>query len=212
MTVTARQGRTIRGLDAEQRQAQRRDQLLDAALSLFTNQGYAHTTIEQICQTAFVGTKGFYELFSSKEHCYLALLRTIAEDIGAAMVATVDPPPADEPEAARALLTSFAHAVADDPRKVKAAFGEGAGISPAVDWQRRLNRRWGVGLVEQVWDHYGVGQSRPDRHVVAVALVGGLFDLVVDWLSTTGPDVEPEADDLAERLLVFYDVIRRGLS
>ena len=64
--------RTIRGMDAEQRRAQRREQLLAAAFELFARDGYANTSIEQICQTAYVGNKAFYDLFDSKEDCYIA--------------------------------------------------------------------------------------------------------------------------------------------
>ena len=58
--------RTIRGLDAEERRAQRRAQLLDAALELFAANGYLNTSIEQLCQAAYVGTKAFYEVFDSR--------------------------------------------------------------------------------------------------------------------------------------------------
>ena len=71
--------RTIRGLDAEQRRAERREQLLDAALKLFAANGYLGTSIEQICSTAYIGTKSFYELFSSREECYLALLQRTSQ-------------------------------------------------------------------------------------------------------------------------------------
>jgi len=47
---------------------------LTAAFELFARDGYVNTSIEQICQTAYVGNKAFYELFDSKEDCYLALM------------------------------------------------------------------------------------------------------------------------------------------
>lgn len=79
MTTSVPGGRRIRGLDAEQRRAQRRDQLLTAAFDLFAQDGYVNTSIEQICQTAYVGNKAFYELFDSKEDCFLALLNQIGD-------------------------------------------------------------------------------------------------------------------------------------
>lgn len=220
-------GRRIRGLDAEQRRAQRRAQLLEAAMELFARQSYARTTIEQICQTAFVGTKGFYEVFDSKEACYLALLREITQDAFRQVeeVAAAEPP-GDEHEAARRLVVTFAHAMTDDPRKVKVSFGEGAGISPEINRQRRDNRRRAAKLVESIWERYGAdvdatGASR-DLHPMAVALIGGLFDLVVDWVmesehhavvsedagSGTGPDI----DSLIADLTSFYMVVRNGLA
>lgn len=212
-------GRRIRGLDAEQRRARRREQLLDAALELFAQQSYARTTIEQICQTAYVGTKGFYELFDSKEACYLALLRQITQDAVEQLDAAAAEAPETEPEAARLLIATFAHAFTDDRRKVKVAFGEGAGISPEVNLQRRANRRWAAGFVEAVWRRYGAGSAAAaagvDLHRMAVGLIGGLFDLVVDWLvaseeSSTGS--EPDIDALVVDLETFYGLVRRGLD
>src|ERR1700676_4009686 len=72
-----------RGLDAEQRREQRREKLLVGAFELFARDGYANTSIEEICQTAYVGNKAFYDLFESKEDCYIALLRQVSEQIEA---------------------------------------------------------------------------------------------------------------------------------
>jgi AcrR family transcriptional regulator len=211
-------GRRIRGLDAGQRRAQRRGQLLEAALELFARQSYARTTIEQICQTAFVGTKGFYELFDSKEACYLALLRQITQD-AVEQVRQEAEAPEDGQDAAHRLIATFAHAVSDDPRKVKVAFGEGAGISPEVNRERRANRRWAAELVESVWERYGTGSgpARPgvDLHRMAVGLIGGLFDLVVDWVvesESTGGDSGADIESLVADLTTFYDLVRDGLD
>ena len=62
--------RRIRGLDAQQRLDERRRLLLDAGLELFGTAGYAATSVEQLCQAAYVSTRSFYELFPNKEACY----------------------------------------------------------------------------------------------------------------------------------------------
>lgn len=86
---SSRGQRTICGLDAEQRRAHRREQLLTAAFELIARDGYPNTSIEQICQAAYVGNKAFYEVFDSKEDCYLALLTQIAERIEEQAVAAL---------------------------------------------------------------------------------------------------------------------------
>jgi AcrR family transcriptional regulator len=129
-------------MDAEQRRAQRREQLLAAAFELFARDGYANASIEQICQTAYVGNKAFYDLFDSKEDCYLALLRQVSErieeQVTQAMQESVD---VEEDEIVRRLLSAFAHTLVDDPRIAIVTFGEAAGISPRVEAQRRFSRR-----------------------------------------------------------------------
>jgi AcrR family transcriptional regulator len=204
--VAERTGRRIRGLDADQRRAQRRDDLLAAALDLFAAAGYPNTSIEQICQAAFVGTKGFYEIFDSKEACYLALLRQVSATIEARMVAALRTLPADEPAATDVLLSTFAHALVDDPRFAKVTFGQAGGISAAVERQRRVNRRWAADFLTSVWQRDGT-PADPSRYRVAIGVIGGLFDLVADWMLDPG-----EPDSLIADLTVFYQAVRRGLS
>lgn len=204
-------GRRIRGLDAGQRQAQRRQQLLDAALDLFATKGYAHTSIEQICQSAFVGTKGFYELFESKEDCYLALLDETGRRVGSRMVAALRQAPADGRQAARDLASAFAHAVADDPRVARATFGQGDVLSPAIEARRRDFRRWSATFIERVWRRYGLTFGPPaDLHAVAVGVVGGSFDLVADWLDEAGSH-RGDIGELIDALVDFHELISAGL-
>jgi AcrR family transcriptional regulator len=214
-------GRRIRGLDADERRQRRRQQLLDAALDLVATKGFANTSIEQICQTAYVGTKGFYELFESKEDCYLALLRQIADDVMAQMHAALDeasdetPDDGDEDATAERLIRTFAHALVDDPRIGRAAFGESAGISAAVERQRRLNRRVAAEFLQDLWRRGGVTDDRSHRHpdlsTVAIGVVAGLFDLVADWLHDADP-AHPDLDALVANLTAFYTTARRGLT
>src|SRR4051812_44502026 len=76
-TVT---GRSYGGRSADERDAERRQRLLDAAHDLIGTVGYAATTIEQICKRATVSTRHFYLRYSSKEDVFLDLYRSITEE------------------------------------------------------------------------------------------------------------------------------------
>ncbi|MGC4944037.1 TetR/AcrR family transcriptional regulator [Kribbella sp. DT2] len=208
-------GRVIRGLDAEQRRAERREQLLDAALNLFAAQGYLNTSIEQICTTAYVGTKSFYEVFDSREACYVALLKRTSERLEETMISlAATNAGGSEREVAPGLLSAFAHALVDDPRVARVTFGQAGGISETVERQRRTNRRWAAGFLEQLWDRYDGPPSELDRrtrHGVAIGLVGGLFDLISDWLLDADLRDKLQLEDLIDDLTSFYITVRRGL-
>src|SRR2546421_699367 len=176
--------RRIKGLDADERRAQRRGQLLDAALHLFAANGYQNTSIEQLCQSAYVGTKAFYEVFESREDCYIALLRQITERLSDRMVGVLAAAPEDEREASRLLVSAFAHGLVDDPRVARVTFGRGSAVSPDVERQRRLNRRWAANFIESIWRRYGIiGDTLDvDPHRMAIGVIGGMFDLIAAWL------------------------------
>ncbi|MFC6155109.1 TetR/AcrR family transcriptional regulator [Kribbella jiaozuonensis] len=206
--------RTIRGLDADQRRAERREQLLDAALKLFAAEGYLGTSIEQICSTAFIGTKSFYELFASREECYLALLQRTSERLEEQVAGAAAQATGNERQEAPRLLATFVHALVDDPRITKVTFGMASGISAAVERQRRTNRRWAAGFLVQLWDRYDGPQpeeQRAVRHSVAIGLVGGMFDLISDWLLEANLSDQDQIEALVDDLTTFYITVRRGL-
>jgi AcrR family transcriptional regulator len=215
-------GRVIRGLTAEQRKAERREQLLDAALDLIAAHGYLGTSIEQICSTAYVGTKSFYEVFDNREDCYVALLQRTSERLMADMMAVAGRAQGNERQAVPGIVAAFAHALLDDPRVAKVTFGQAGGISKTVERQRRTNRRWAAGFLEQIWDRYDkvpdaedLERDEPDlraRHAIAIGLVGGLFDLIADWLLDADPNVPDQVESLIEDLTSFYITVRRGLA
>lgn len=201
--------RRIRGLTADERREQRRRALLDAALELFAARGFGEVSIEQLCQTAYVSTKSFYELFDSRERLYVALMDDVTEEIKAVMGRALADAADDEAAGSRLLLEAFAGTFATDPRCAKVLFGEGSATSPAVERQRRTNRRWAASFLTEVWQRYRPGE--PVAAGIAIGAVGGLFDIVADWVIDLDPADEHAAATLLDRLVAFYGAVRGGL-
>jgi AcrR family transcriptional regulator len=191
--------RRVLGLDPEQRQAERRRLVLAAALDLFGTQGYARTSIESLCQTAGVGTNSFYDVFSSKEdvlvQLYDELTGGLRDAVAEAFVqhrASADP--------IRPLVSAFVHGAVDDPRVAQVAFIEAAGVSAEVEAHRRdLRNQFVAGLQaigSELRDTALAGASPdlgartgPSPRRNAVAVVGAIIEMTVDWLYD--PDRDP---------------------
>ncbi|MVU80245.1 TetR family transcriptional regulator [Nocardia sp. ET3-3] len=203
--------RRIRGLDADERSAQRRRQLLTAATELFARQSYSLTSIEQICQHAYVGTKGFYDHFESKEACYTALLVQISTGIQQRVTeVALETADSDWPTRRAAVVAAFVHAIADDPRLAKVTFGEAGGISPAVEAQRRVNRRWSAEFLKHQWLQDG-SPDDPALLPLALATIGGMFELVADWLHHHDDGGAPDSvDTLVADLQHFVTIVDAG--
>ncbi|MFI1915418.1 TetR/AcrR family transcriptional regulator [Nocardia sp. NPDC020380] len=203
--------RRIRGLDADERSAQRRRQLLTAATELFAQHSYSGTSIEQICQQAFVGTKGFYDHFDSKEALYRALLEQVSTGIQQRVSqVAAETAGQDWPQRRGKVVEAFVHAIADDPRLAKVTFGEAGGISPAVEAQRRSNRRWSAEFLAHQW---GSADPAGDPQLLALALatIGGMFELVADWLHHHDDGGAPDSvDTLVADLNHFVAVVDAG--
>lgn len=214
MAGEAPRRRVIKGLDADQRRELRRQALLDSALELFARQGYAATTIEQLCQHAFVATKSFYEVFESREACYRQLLIQITDGAFAAAFAAREESDGTEDGVARSLLESLARSFGTDLRVSRVTFGEGAAISLAVETVRRENRRAIAAYVEETWAGFDVPGARPG---LATGLVGGLLDLIADWSHGQSFDRTPDEESaqvvvLTALLTDFYDTLRAGMG
>lgn len=187
--------------------------MLDAALELFSAQGYQDTSIEQICKQAYVGTKSFYEVFTGKESLYLALLDRIVADVTGRLTSALESlgDDVDAREAARSLIREFADAFVDDVRVARVTFGEGRAVTPQAEAHRRINRRWAAAFVESVWQRLGVAAG-PHSRVVAMGLIGGLFDIISDWLLDADTARAADRADLQDGLDRFYTVVSAGLA
>jgi AcrR family transcriptional regulator len=213
-SAVARRKRRILGLDEEQRQAARRALLLDAALDLFGTRGYRKTTIELLCQTASVGTNSFYDIYQNKE----AVLIDLYDDLSARFRGAVAEAYAEhrhDEAVIRHLISRFIHEAVDDPKVARVAFIESAGVSPAVEEHRRTTRNEFVDGLQAIGrdlrggatdgPEASRGPARPSARRNAVAVVGAIIELTIDWLLDPAPDpVEQLIDDIShhcERVL-----------
>jgi hypothetical protein len=121
---------------------------------------------------------------------------------------------ADEKETVRRPLSAFAHTLVDDPRVAMVTFAVAAGISPAVEGQRRENRRWAAAFIEAFWRGNQSGDEQEtgtDYLALAVATVGGLFETVTDWMHEADPPRARTFDDLIRDLTTFMSVVEAGI-
>jgi AcrR family transcriptional regulator len=206
-------GRRIRGLEPEERRQERRRQLLDSAFQLFATQGYARTSIEQICQGAYVGFKGFYDEFATKEALFLALYGELVDRVSQSMIDTARGTDLSS-AGVRLLLDTFVRAVLDDRRVAQVLFVEAAGLSPAVEATRRATYRTFAEFLFSVWATSGpVRDTMPpegfDDHRIPLGMVGAIVELMVDWLVDSSDDkIKALVDDLE----VYCRVMLAGLS
>jgi AcrR family transcriptional regulator len=212
--------RRVLGLDLEQRQQERRRLVLVAALDLFGTQGYARSSIELLCQTAGVGTNSFYDLFSSKEDVLVALYDDLTTGLQDA-VAQAYVEHHEDHDPIRPLVSAFVHAAVDDPRVAHVAFVEAAGVSAVMEAHRRETRNRFVAGLEAIGTDLRDKATRatgpaprppgPSPRRNAVAIVGAIIEMTVDWLNDPEPDpVESLVDDIAHHCRRVLDAIIDG--
>ncbi|WP_460404614.1 TetR/AcrR family transcriptional regulator [Actinophytocola sediminis] len=179
-----------RGVDTEQRRAERRERLLEAALDEFTTRGYHKTKIADLCARAGVSTRNFYEKFASKEALLLELhahvntmalrrMRPVLESLAGADALT----------RITRLLDEFVATVTEDPRFPRLNYVEVPGISQAMERQHRdwFNRY--TDFIETECDRAAAAGLAPKRdyRLTAIALVGAVTGILREWQAHDPP-------------------------
>jgi len=170
MTTPAR---AYGGVPAAQRQAERRERLVDAAFTVIGEDGPGALTVNRVCRTAGLNERYYYESFTDRDD----LIRAVAEDAGSRVVT--------------ALVVAMGGAD-DDPRsQATAVIGAGVDLL-AVD--PRLGR-----LIVESAGHPVLSRARADLATALVAMITerGLTTLKLEHT----PAIEKDAAFAATLLL-----------
>jgi AcrR family transcriptional regulator len=204
------QSRTYRGVDTEQRRAERRERLLEAALDEFTSRGYHKTKIADLCTRAGVSTRNFYEKFASKEALLLELHAHINNEAMRRMLPVLDSLADAEPlTRITTLVDTFVGAVTADPRFPRLNYVEAPGISQAMEVQHRDWFTRYTDFIESECDRAADAGLAPKRnyHLTAIALVGAVTGILREWQAHQPP--LPVQDVATEIRAVFLAAITR---
>lgn len=175
--------RIYAGMTAQERDAQRRERLIDAAVELMGTRGAAETTVTAVCRDSGVTSRYFYQHFSDRD----ALLQAVAERVGALLaeaIVTAIPPTATDPETlTREPIRTLVEMIQRDPRLARILFIESS-TEPIL---RRLRGDVMGGIAElmlrQAQVRLNISEAAAGvTHLAATVGVGGLFEVFRRWL------------------------------
>jgi len=186
------------GKSAEQRRSERRAHLVEAALEIWQEQGWAAVTMRGVCAQAGLTDRYFYESFTDRD----ALLGTVwdqmrdetLEMLDTAITAVSDQGALEQLHAA---LDAVVHHIADEPSRAQIIFGDHAG-SAVLEQRRRDTVQMATDLM--------IGLARPflcddvDEQALRINVllgIGGFVELMLAWRSGL---VESSTDQIVEHL------------
>lgn len=203
--------RAYRGVSAEQRSEERRQRLLEAALALFASQGYAKTPIETLCAAAGVTARHFYQHFPSREALLRALYDDIVEDLRLAVLAAVSQPDIPRHEQISLAVQALVMHYLEDSRRARVGVLEVVGVSAAMEQRRRAVIHEMAHIIEQYIQGLASRGELPEHnyHLVSVALVGGINELMAEWLTVAQ---SPTVTELSNEIIYIFDALLRGAA
>ncbi|GGQ81439.1 TetR/AcrR family transcriptional regulator [Couchioplanes azureus] len=157
-----------------------RDRLVDAMARVVAQKGYVNASLTEVCTTAGVSTRAFYEHFADKETCLLA-----AFDLGVGLmqktVAEAFAQSAGWPQRIHRGLDTLLRILAAEPAFAVLAVVEVLAAGPRARERRRLLLESYTGFFAEVPRRPG-GPEVPDGVVEAV--VNGVYGVIFDLVST----------------------------
>ena len=185
-----------------------RGRLLDCALRLFSERGFARTSTRALAEAAGANLAAIRYYFGDKAGLYRATFRELCDNCGSSV--DFDGHPSLE-AMLRAYYDSFVEPLKQGERMQQAMrLYIREMLEPTEQWQteRERDARQHAGLVAALGRALGLQQADDDLHRLAIAITGLGIQLMVtrDLAETERPSLlaSPEAlDAWAARLVVF---------
>jgi AcrR family transcriptional regulator len=175
------QSGVYRGQTVEDRVADRRRRLVEAALAVWADDD-TKVTMTGICVEAGLTERYFYESFGGLDDALTAVMDEIADDIEARSSAAADAAGDDPAARVAASVTAFVHLMAEDPRKGRVALIQ-AGALPKQRRRRTELLRHFAHLCADAARELGLGPlSQRDAETAGLLFIGGMAELITAWL------------------------------
>jgi AcrR family transcriptional regulator len=196
------------GVTAEARAAARRDQLIDAAIELFGTDGYAATGVKQLCRAAGVTDRYFYESFRDRGELFSAAFDRVVGDLLAAVAEVAVAEAGSLERQARAAVTTFITALADEPARARLLFVEATAVGGDVGREVRAStRRFAELLAGAARSHLPTDVPPTRLSMAALSLVGAMGAVIIEWLDG---DLEAGIDELIDYFVEMLLVASRA--
>lgn len=185
----------------ERNKIRTRTAIREAAMALFAEYGYSHTTVEQIASAAEVSHTTFFRYFTSKEQ---VVLDDGLDEARHAVLAAI-PPGLNRFDLVRRLVTGVLGTVVDDPwasnqERLRLIINEPAlRVAHQVEAEAAISEATGF-----VADYLGKDPADPRLRVFMAAVGGVMFHFATEA-------VEGDDEGLLDTLLGAIDLLEQGL-
>lgn len=173
---------------------QHRSRLLQGMAEAVAQKGYAETTIADIVREAAVSRRTFYEHFSTKAACLIALYEAASHNALQVLREAIDPAHGWERQVERA-LGAYLACMAANPVLMRTLFVEILHLGEeGLAARRRVNRE----IADYMLDV--VGRDKVDAEL-AMAVVGGIHELVLQAIEDGRVEELPQLTRTASQLV-----------
>jgi AcrR family transcriptional regulator len=186
-------------MSQDERRAQRRSQLIGAAIEVYGERGYRQATVKAVCEAAGLTERYFYESFANSEDLLIASYNAVTYSVFGAIRAAAESAGPTRLARARAMLHAYFAALQRDPRSARVFLVEIRGVSRAVDKAFDASLR---AIGEEVGRIAGpeAGVSDP---LLQAGVVGGVIHIALRWIEDGyTPDIDKVTESAMRLVMV----------
>ncbi|WP_454735727.1 TetR/AcrR family transcriptional regulator [Cupriavidus necator] len=203
MTTELSPARRYRGAEAEERRAQRRSQLIAAAVQVYGERGYQNATVKAVCEAAGLTERYFYESFANSEALLLASYETVTRKLLHTLGRAGEEIGGSGEQRALAMLRAYFGALQCEPRAARVFLVEIRGVSKLVDEALAISlSEFGALLARTLLPGGRDGRELDPMLIAGVA--GGIVHVALYWIRNGySPDVDTVARTALQLALVL---------
>lgn len=177
--------RVYAGQSRQQRQAQRRQQFLQAGLEIFGNEGFRHATVRSLCRQAQLTDRYFYQEFGNTEGLLQAVYCDCMDRIYRQLTSEFHSLSAgDDMQLLVSRTLDIFFAELEDPRVARVCILELEGVSAETDaLYLGYIRRFALLLINMARRVHPHWQLQADEaELLGTGLVGAMRQISASWL------------------------------
>jgi AcrR family transcriptional regulator len=186
-------------MSQDERRAQRRSQLIAAAIEVYGERGYRQATVKAVCEAAGLTERYFYESFANSEDLLIASYNAVTYAVFGAIRNAAAAAGSDRVERARAMLRAYFAALQREPRSARVFLVEIRGVSRAVDKAFDASLR---AIGAEIGRLSGAEADDADP-LLQAGIVGGVIHIALRWIEDDyTPDIDSVTDSAMRLVMV----------
>lgn len=182
--AVSRGGRRYGGVDKEERQRQRRDRLIAAALEVFGEKGYHASTVRDVCRRAELTSRYFYESFDGMEALFEAVYAHVSRELMSRVMLVLAATPMDPDLLAEAALRAFLEYIREDPIRARVVLVDAQYVGKGMHQVSQASNRDFAAIIANFTLMFFPDLPRTglDAAMVANGLVGSNVRIATQWV------------------------------
>ena len=194
----------------ERERLRRRNEMLAAALKLFSEKGYYNVSMHEIAQKAEFAIGTLYKFFRNKEDLYKTLIRSTAEEYHRILKDVLDQE-TDVLSSVKNYIAAKAEFFSDNFVTLRLYFAEtqGASFNIKAGLDQDVRKLYNE-IIEQLFSIFGKGIRdqvfcKTDPHYMAVALDGIINSFLLSWME------DPKRHPYKKDVSIITDIFLSGV-